>query len=73
MAAFGSQMFAGAMLIALLAVVILLIVRLSIGIMTRAAAQMNIFSVGFPIAILLGFLVVLFFVLPVLQPRMLQL
>lgn len=72
-AAFGSQMFAGAVLIALPAVVILLVVQLSMGIMTRAAPQMNIFSVGFPITILLGFLIVLFFVLPVLQPRMLQL
>jgi flagellar biosynthetic protein FliR len=72
-AAFGSQMFAGAVLIALPAVVTLLVIQLAMGIMTRAAPQMNIFSVGFPITILLGFLVVLFFVLPVLQPRMLQL
>lgn len=72
-AAFGAQMFAGAVLIALPAVVILLIVQLSMGIMTRAAPQMNIFSVGFPITILLGLLTVLFFVLPVLQPRLMQL
>lgn len=71
--AFGSQMFAGAVLIALPAVVVLLVVQLAMGVMTRAAPQMNLFSVGFPITILLGFLTVLFFVLPVLQPRMLQL
>lgn len=72
-AVFGSQMFAGAVLIALPAVVVLLVVQLAMGVMTRAAPQLNIFSVGFPITILLGFLAVLFFVLPVLQPRLLQL
>lgn len=72
-AAFGAQMFAGAVLIALPAVVILLIVQLSMGVMTRAAPQMNIFSVGFPLTIMLGLLTVLFFVLPVLQPRLMQL
>jgi flagellar biosynthetic protein FliR len=70
---FGSQMFAGAVLIALPAIVVLLVVQLAMGIMTRAAPQMNIFSVGFPVTILLGFLTVLFLVLPVLQPRMMQL
>lgn len=72
-AAFGTQMFAGAVLLALPAVVALLVVQLAMGVMTRAAPQMNIFSVGFPITILLGFLAVLFLVLPVLQPRMMQL
>lgn len=71
-AAFGSQMFAGAVLIALPAVVILLVVQLAMGVMTRAAPQLNLFSVGFPLTIILGFLTVLFFVLPVLQTRMLQ-
>lgn len=71
-AAFGSQMFAGAVLVALPAVVVLLIVQLAMGLMTRAAPQMNIFSVGFPITIMVGFLAVVFLVLPVLQPRMMQ-
>lgn len=69
-AAFGSRMFAGAVLIALPAVVVLLIVQLAMGVMTRAAPQMNIFSVGFPITMLLGFLTVLALVLPTLQSRL---
>lgn len=68
-AAFGAQMFAGAVLIALPAVVILLVVQLAMGVMTRAAPQMNIFSVGFPLTMMIGFLAVLFLVLPVLQAR----
>ncbi len=71
-AAFGTQMFAGGVLIALPAVVVLLVVQLAMGVMTRAAPQMNLFSVGFPVTIMLGFLTVLFFVLPVLQTRLLQ-
>lgn len=71
-AAFGSRMFAGAVLIALPAVVVLLVVQLAMGVMTRAAPQMNIFSVGFPLTILLGFLTLLVLVLPVVQPRMLE-
>jgi flagellar biosynthetic protein FliR len=69
-AVFGGQMFAGAVLIALPAILVLLITNLAMGIMTRAAPQMNIFSVGFPITMLLGFLVVLTLVLPALQARL---
>lgn len=41
--------------IALPAVVALLIVNLSFGVMTRAAPQLNIFAIGFPVTLLLGF------------------
>ncbi|MFE8069518.1 flagellar biosynthetic protein FliR [Marinobacteraceae bacterium S3BR75-40.1] len=47
-------MFASAMLIALPAMTAVLIVYLSFGIMTRAAPQMNIFAIGFPISLLFG-------------------
>lgn len=53
------QMFAGAVLLALPAIVALLVVNLSFGVMTRAAPQLNIFAVGFPVTLLLGFLIVL--------------
>ncbi len=56
---FGSQMFAGAMLIALPAVASLLLVNIAMGVMTRAAPQLNIFAVGFPLTILAGFLIIL--------------
>lgn len=65
----GSQMFAGAVLIALPAIASLLVVNLAFGVMTRAAPQFNIFAVGFPITLMLGLLIVLYS-LPVLLPQM---
>ncbi|MTW20323.1 flagellar biosynthetic protein FliR [Allochromatium palmeri] len=67
-ASFGSRMFAGAMLIALPAVASLLLVNLAMGVVTRAAPQLNIFAIGFPITILAGFLIVLL-TLPSLTAR----
>ena len=57
-AAWGSQMFIGALLIALPAVTAMLVVNISLGVITRAAPQLNIFAVGFPLMILLGFVFV---------------
>jgi flagellar biosynthetic protein FliR len=65
----ASQMFAGAVLIALPAIASLLVVNLAFGVMTRAAPQFNIFAVGFPITLMLGLLIVLYS-LPVLLPQM---
>ena len=42
------------------AIVSLLIVNLSFGVMTRSAPQLNIFAVGFPIMIILGVLIIFF-------------
>jgi flagellar biosynthesis protein FliR len=61
-----------AVLIALPAMVSLLIVNLSFGVMTRSAPQMNIFAVGFPIMIILGVLII-FFNLNSFIPHMMQL
>lgn len=55
-ASWGSQMFIGALLVAIPAVSALLVVNMSMGIITRAAPQLNIFAVGFPMMILLGFI-----------------
>lgn len=52
------KMFAGAVMVALPAVTALLIVNVAMGIMTRAAPQMNLFSVGFPITMLIGFVLI---------------
>jgi flagellar biosynthetic protein FliR len=52
----GSQMFAGGVLMALPVMAALLLFNLGMGIVTRAAPQLNIFAVGFPMAILIGFL-----------------
>ena len=54
-ASWGSQMFAGGLLVALPAVTAMLVVNISMGVITRAAPQLNIFAVGFPLMILLGF------------------
>ncbi len=61
-----------AVMIALPAIVSLLIVNLSFGVMTRSAPQLNIFAVGFPIMIILGVLII-FFSLNTFIPHMIQL
>lgn len=55
----GSRMFAGSVLIALPVVASQLLVYLALGIITRAAPQLNIFAVGFPMLILAGFIMML--------------
>jgi flagellar biosynthesis protein FliR len=55
----ASRMFAGALQIALPAVASLLLVNIAFGVMTRAAPQLNIFAIGFPISMILGFVVLL--------------
>lgn len=54
-AEWASRMFIGALLVAIPAVTALLIVNIAMGLMTRVSPQMNIFSVGFPLTMLLGF------------------
>lgn len=56
--AWGSDMFTGGLLIALPAVTALLLINLGFGVITRAAPQLHIFAVGFPLAIILGFMLV---------------
>lgn len=53
-----SWMFAGGVLMALPAVTSLLIVNAALGVMTRAAPQFNIMSVGFPFMVILGLLII---------------
>jgi len=47
-------LFASALLVAFPVITAVLIVNLSFGIVTRAAPQMNVFSLGFPIGMLFG-------------------
>lgn len=54
----GQWMFSGALKLAFAAVVSLLIVNLAFGVMTRAAPQLNIFSLGFPFSLIFGLVVV---------------
>lgn len=53
-----SDMFRGAVRVALPAVMALLVVQIAMGVVSRAAPTLNLFAVGFPIAIFLGFVVV---------------
>jgi flagellar biosynthetic protein FliR len=55
----GTQLFAGAVRIALPAVAGLLVVNIAFGVMSRAAPTLNLFAVGFPVTLLLGFLILL--------------
>ena len=54
--AWGSRLFAGGLIIALPIAGAMLMVNLGMGVVMRAAPQLNIFSVGFPITMLLGFM-----------------
>jgi flagellar biosynthetic protein FliR len=64
----AALIFAGALGIAIPAIASLLIVNFAFGIMTRAAPQLNIFAIGFPITMMIGFAVVLL-TLPSVFPR----
>ncbi len=55
----ASHMFAGAVLVALPALASLLLVNMAFSLITRSAPQLNIFAVGFPIILLLGFILLL--------------
>lgn len=58
MLAWSSQIFEVAVKIALPAITALIVVNLSFGVMSRAAPTLNLFAVGFPVAMLLGFVVI---------------
>lgn len=60
--------FKGAVLIALPTVTALLLVNVSFGVMMRAAPQLNVFAIGFPITLTLGFAFMLVS-LPVFLPQ----
>lgn len=55
----ASVMFAAGVMMALPMVATLLIANIGLGILTRAAPQLNLFAVGFPVTLTVGFLVLL--------------
>jgi flagellar biosynthetic protein FliR len=57
LALWGGGIFESGLLIALPAIVAIVIVNLALGVVTRAAPQLNLFGVGFPITLLGGFFV----------------
>lgn len=68
----GANIFAGGMAIALPAIASLLVVNIAFGVMTRSAPQLNIFAIGFPITMLLGFTLVMV-TLPNISPKSISL
>ncbi|HWK54483.1 MAG TPA: flagellar biosynthetic protein FliR [Hyphomicrobiales bacterium] len=64
---YSAQLFVTGLLLALPVLTGVLLVNLAFGVMTRAAPQLNIFSMGFPLTILAGFCLMLL-TLPALTP-----
>lgn len=56
---FAGLMFSGALKLALPSVVAILMVNLAFGVISRAAPTLNLFAVGFPVTLLMGFLIML--------------
>ncbi|MBC3764987.1 flagellar biosynthetic protein FliR [Neptunicella marina] len=54
----GSWMFIGAVTLSLAPIVSLLIVNLAFGVMTKAAPQLNVFTIGFSIAQIMGLIII---------------
>ena len=67
----GAEMFRLALSLALPATLLLLFVNLALGFVSRVAPQLSIFSVGFPITLLVG-LGSLLLVLPQVQPALMD-
>jgi flagellar biosynthetic protein FliR len=55
----GAHVFESGLLIALPAVIALVIVNLALGVVTRAAPQLNLFGIGFTVTLLCGFFVLI--------------
>jgi len=70
-ALWGGRIYMGGILIALPAIMIVTLINIAFGVMTKAAPQLNIFAVGFPTTMITGFLVV-YLTLPNLLPRFMQ-
>ncbi len=64
----SSWIFTGAVLIALPVMVALLLVNVAFGVMMRAAPQLNVFAVGFPMTLTFGFIFMLVS-LPIFLPQ----
>lgn len=70
--AWVSNMFLGAVTVAIPIITALLITNITMGVMTRSSPQLNIFAVGFPVTILIGFALILL-VMPAFGPSFYEL
>jgi flagellar biosynthetic protein FliR len=69
LALWGGSIFSHALRLSLPIIAALLITNLALGILTRSAPQLNIFAIGFPITLIVGF-AILMLTLPYLVPLM---
>ena len=67
LALWGGSIFSNALRLSLPLIAALLITNLALGILTRSAPQLNIFAIGFPITLVVGFAALLL-TLPYLAP-----
>lgn len=72
LAEFGGVIFGTGLLISLPVIAALLVANVAVGIMTRAAPQLNLFAVGFPITLATGF-VALYLSVPFIGPGLIEL
>lgn len=56
--AWSSQIFAAGLVMAFPIIIALLLVNIGMGVVSRAAPQLNIFAIGFPITLMMGFIVI---------------
>lgn len=68
-ASFGGYMFSAGVLIALPAITALLLINISFGVVARAAPSLHVFSIGFPVTLISG-LVMMMMITPVLMPHL---
>ena len=61
----GGMVFLGAVLVAIPLMLSMLLVNLCIGVITRAAPALNIFAVGFPAMIIVGYVLLLIYLVNV--------
>ncbi|MCB1802312.1 MAG: flagellar biosynthetic protein FliR, partial [Gammaproteobacteria bacterium] len=54
----ASRMFASGLLMAMPVIIALLLVNIGMGVVSRAAPQLNIFAVGFPLTLTMGFVLI---------------
>jgi flagellar biosynthetic protein FliR len=67
-AMWGEMIFSAGLLLALPAVTALLITNMALGILTKAAPQLNLFGIGFPITLSIGFVVIALSLPAMLKP-----
>lgn len=56
LAQLGAKIFAAGLLLALPVIVALMIINIALGVLTRAAPQLNLFALGFPLTLTGGFI-----------------